>query len=79
MFRTAELGSSISKDEYSEREPLLRQQLLDLQRELRELGRFPVVVVFAGVDGAGKGACANLLSPRTSLMPLCIMNDVAHQ
>ena len=62
MFRTAELGSSISKDEYSEREPLLRQQLLDLQRELRELGRFPVVVVFAGVDGAGKAQTINLLN-----------------
>jgi polyphosphate:AMP phosphotransferase len=62
MFRTAELGSNISKDEYSEREPLLRQQLLDLQRELRELGRFPVVVVFAGVDGAGKAQTINLLN-----------------
>jgi polyphosphate:AMP phosphotransferase len=62
MFRTAELGSSISKDEYSEQEPLLRQQLLDLQRELRELGGFPVVVVFAGVDGAGKAQTINLLN-----------------
>ena len=33
MFRTAELGSSISRDEYSAQEPLLRQQLLDLQRD----------------------------------------------
>jgi polyphosphate:AMP phosphotransferase len=62
MFRTAELGSSIPKDEYCEQEPLLRQQLLDLQRELRELGRFPVVVVFAGVDGAGKAQTINLLN-----------------
>jgi polyphosphate:AMP phosphotransferase len=62
MFRTAELGSSISKDEYSEQEPLLRQQLLDLQRELRVQGRFPVVVVFAGVDGAGKAQTINLLN-----------------
>ena len=62
MFRTAELGSSLSKDEYCEQEPLLRQQLLDLQRELRELGRFPVVVVFAGVDGAGKAQTINLLN-----------------
>jgi polyphosphate:AMP phosphotransferase len=62
MFRTAELGSSIPKDEYSEREPLLRQELLALQCELRELGSFPVIVVFAGVDGAGKTQTINLLN-----------------
>ena len=62
MFRTAELGSSISKDEYSEREPLLRQELLGLQCELRELSSFPVIVVFAGVDGAGKTQTINLLN-----------------
>ncbi len=62
MFRTAELGSSISKEEYGEREPLLRQELLALQQELRELGRFPVIVVFAGVDGAGKAQTINLLN-----------------
>ena len=62
MFRTAELGSSISKDEYSEREPLLRQELLALQCELRDLGSFPVIVVFAGVDGAGKAQTINLLN-----------------
>jgi polyphosphate:AMP phosphotransferase len=62
MFRTAELGSSISKAEYSEREPLLREELLALQCELRELGNFPVIVVFAGVDGAGKAQTINLLN-----------------
>ncbi len=62
MFRTAELGSSISKDEYSEREPLLRQELLGLQGELREVSSFPVIVVFAGVDGAGKTQTINLLN-----------------
>ena len=62
MFRTAELGSSIAKEEYAEREPVLRQQLLSLQQELRELGHFPVVMVFAGVDGAGKAQTINLLN-----------------
>lgn len=62
MFRTAELGSIIPKDEYSEREPLLRQELLALQSELRELGCFSVIVVFAGVDGAGKAQTINLLN-----------------
>jgi polyphosphate:AMP phosphotransferase len=62
MFRTAELGSRIPKSEYRQREPLLRQELLEAQAALRESGEFPVVIVFAGVDGAGKGATVNLLN-----------------
>jgi polyphosphate:AMP phosphotransferase len=62
MFRTAELGSTISKQEYGEREPLLRQELLYLQRVLREQAAFSVIVVFAGVDGAGKAQTVNLLN-----------------
>ncbi|HYQ70618.1 MAG TPA: polyphosphate kinase, partial [Gammaproteobacteria bacterium] len=62
MFRTAELGQKISKSEYREREPLLRQELLEVQQQLREAGRFPVIIVFAGVDGAGKGDTVNILN-----------------
>jgi polyphosphate:AMP phosphotransferase len=62
MFRTAELGQKVSKAEYREREPLLRQELLEVQQQLREAGRFPVILVFAGVDGAGKGDTVNLLN-----------------
>ena len=62
MFRTAELGSKVSKSEYNERVPKLRHELLELQSELREFGEFPVIVVFAGVDGGGKGQTINLLN-----------------
>jgi polyphosphate:AMP phosphotransferase len=62
MFRTAELGQKISKADYRQREPLLRQQLLDVQRQLREAATFPVIIVFAGVDGGGKGVTVNLLN-----------------
>ena len=62
MFETAELGSKITKREFKKREPVLRQELLDLQRELREFGEFPVVIVFGGVDGAGKAQTINLLN-----------------
>ncbi|MGD8843370.1 MAG: polyphosphate kinase [Gammaproteobacteria bacterium] len=62
MFRTAELGSRISKNDFKEREPVLRQELLEVQRELREAADFPVLIVFAGVDGAGKGETVNLLN-----------------
>jgi polyphosphate:AMP phosphotransferase len=62
MFRTAELGQAVSKSEFNQREPLLRQELLDAQRQLLEDSSFPVIVVFAGVDGAGKGDTVNLLN-----------------
>lgn len=62
MFRTAELGQALSKEEYKTIEPVLRQGLLDAQTELRAVSKFPVVIVFAGVDGAGKGATVHLLN-----------------
>ena len=62
MFETAELGLKIHKKEYKEREPLLRKELVDLQRQLREFNEFPVIIVFAGVDGAGKGWTVDLLN-----------------
>ena len=35
MFEAAELGRKIPKEEYKEREPEMRQALLELQQELR--------------------------------------------
>src|SRR5512147_1380309 len=62
MFRTAELGQKIPKSEYKLREPVLRQELLEAQRDLYQCGEFPVIIVFAGVDGAGKGETVNRLN-----------------
>ena len=62
MFRTAELGQKVSKSEFNEREPLLRQALLEVQANLRVSSDFPVIIVFAGVDGGGKGETVNLLN-----------------
>jgi len=62
MFRTAELGQKISKSEFNEREPLLRQALLEVQASLKASGDFPVIIVLAGVDGAGKGDTVNILN-----------------
>lgn len=61
MFETAELGRSVSKEEYRKVEPELRTELIMLQQQLRKAD-FPVLVLFAGVDGAGKGATVNLLN-----------------
>ncbi len=62
MFETAELGRRIPKREYSERVDSLRQDLLTLQNDLRQVGRSRLVVVFAGVDGAGKRETVGLLN-----------------
>lgn len=61
MFETAELGRSVSKQDYSQRAPQLRAQLLEAQARLRKAD-FPVLVLFGGVDGAGKSETANLLN-----------------
>ena len=61
MFETAELGQKVSRSKYRAQLGLLREQLLEAQVQLREEG-IPVIALFAGVDGAGKGESANLLS-----------------
>jgi polyphosphate:AMP phosphotransferase len=62
MFEAAELGQKVSKDEYKARELSLREELLATQNLLRANSSFPVIIVFGGVDGAGKGETVNLLN-----------------
>jgi polyphosphate:AMP phosphotransferase len=62
MFEAAELGRSIDRATFRREEPTLRAALLAEQVRLREAAAFPVIVIFAGVDGAGKGETVNLLS-----------------
>ena len=61
MFEAVELGHKVSKRTFKEQVPRLREALLDAQGRLRA-GGFPVILVFGGVDGAGKGELANLLA-----------------
>ncbi len=61
MFRTAELGRKVSKEAFEREEIDLRIELVELQQTLRTAD-FPVVLVFAGVDGAGKSESMNLLN-----------------
>jgi polyphosphate:AMP phosphotransferase len=62
MFDTAELGQRVGKAKFKERERELRARLLTLQYRTLELARFPVLIDFAGVDGAGKGSTVNILN-----------------
>ncbi len=61
MFEAAELGHAIDKETFRNEVPLLRAALLDTQFEFRENGKFPVVILVSGVDGAGKGETINVL------------------
>ena len=62
MFESAELGHKIDKAMYEREVPQLREALLNAQFELTENGKFPVIIVIGGVDGAGKGETVNLLN-----------------
>jgi polyphosphate:AMP phosphotransferase len=62
MFEAAELGRKVSSEEYKPQVPALREQLLEVQRELREHARSSVIILFGGVDGAGKSESVNLLN-----------------
>ena len=62
MFEAAELGRTIPKDTFKAQVPILRTELLGIQQQLSAAATFPVIIVFAGVDGAGKGETVNLLN-----------------
>jgi polyphosphate:AMP phosphotransferase len=61
MFESAELGHAVEKSKYKRELPKLRKALLDAQYKVLEAGRFPVIVLVGGVDGAGKGETVNVL------------------
>lgn len=60
MLKAAELGRTLSKEQYDAVLPGLRAAMLDAQARLRSAG-FSVVVVVGGVDGAGKSETVNAL------------------
>ncbi|GAB1234478.1 polyphosphate:AMP phosphotransferase [Ferrigenium sp. UT5] len=62
MFESAELGHKIDKASYDREVPQLREDLLNAQFDLAEKGKFQVIILVGGVDGAGKGETVNLLN-----------------
>ena len=62
MFESAEIGHRIDRATYDKAVPALRESLLEAQWALKDHGRFPVIVLIAGVDGAGKGETVNTLN-----------------
>ena len=61
MFESAELGHKIDKETFRAEVPKLRESLLDAQFDLHENGKFPVVILISGVEGAGKSETINVL------------------
>ena len=61
MFKVAESGSKISKKEYEDRLPVLRNELLQAQFALRD-AKIPMIIVMAGVEGSGKGEVVNRIN-----------------
>ncbi|MEM7146702.1 MAG: polyphosphate kinase [Verrucomicrobiota bacterium] len=61
MFLTAELGRTIPDAEYDKEVPAIREALLTAQQRVRH-APFPVIILFGGVDGAGKSETINLLN-----------------
>ena len=62
MFESAELGHAVDKAAFDKEEPELRAELLRLQNEVRAQGRFSVIVLINGMDGAGRGETINKLN-----------------
>jgi AMP-polyphosphate phosphotransferase len=62
MFESASLKHKVDKVAYKREAVKLRQALLEAQYDLKQNGSFPVLVVIAGVEGAGKSETVNLLN-----------------
>jgi len=60
LFESAEIGQKLSKEAYAARVPELREALLEAQDRLAD-SDLSVVIVIAGVEGAGKGETVNTL------------------
>ncbi|MEQ8786891.1 MAG: polyphosphate:AMP phosphotransferase [Pirellulaceae bacterium] len=60
MFDAVDLGEEVTKGDFEQEEPQLHSQLLELQRRIGATSS-AVVIVIAGVEGAGKGEVVNLL------------------
>lgn len=62
MFAEAEADPTLSKDEFKALETRLRIGLLNAQYERLRQAEKTLLVVVAGIDGAGKGATINMLN-----------------
>ena len=62
MFESANLDHHVDKAAYRREQAELREALLDAQYDLKQQRRFSVLILIAGVEGAGKSETVNLLN-----------------
>jgi len=60
MFEAIKLGRKVDKETFNSEQEELRTELLLVQRELLQTD-MPVIIIIAGVEGAGKGGVVNRL------------------
>ena len=53
MFEIAKVDPNIDKTEFKKEKPNLRTELLDVQFDTIECRKFPVILIFAGMEGTG--------------------------
>ena len=61
MFETLEVGKQLSDGDFSKLKQSLREDLLQAQLDLAKQD-YPVIIVLAGLDGAGKGSLVQQLN-----------------
>ena len=61
-FKAAEIGATLSDDRFRALKDRLRLDLIAAQQKARGLARFPIIIVLAGVRGAGVIDTLNLLN-----------------
>jgi polyphosphate:AMP phosphotransferase len=61
MFETLEVGKQLSADDFSSLQQPLREALLKAQFSLADAD-YPVIILVAGADGAGKGSVVHRLN-----------------
>lgn len=61
MFEATKVGRKLSRPEFLEQEIKLRADILQIQQDLKGTN-VPVVVIVAGVEGAGRGEVVNRLN-----------------
>jgi polyphosphate:AMP phosphotransferase len=62
MFESAELGHKVDDAKFKKEAKPLREQLLTTQFDVLEAGKFPVILLVNGVDGAGKTETVQLFN-----------------
>ena len=62
MFESVEVGDKVDKSTLEEREPVLREAVLDAQYGVLRAAKFPVIVLINGVDGASKSETVSRLT-----------------